>query len=322
MKKIQGVLLACALSAAAPAGAVDFPTHPITLILPLAAGSTADILARAIQPGLSQALGQSVIVENKPGAGGQIAMSYVAKSAPDGHTLVMGTNNTWAINLGLFKKLSYDPFKDFTPVAYLAGSTNVLIVSPDSPYDSVKSLIAGLRAEPGKLTFSSGGNGTSHQLSAELLKSMTHTSAEHIPYKGAAEGVSAVIGKQVTFGFYNTPSVSGLVKDGRLRALATTGKARSPLLPQTPTMIEAGVPGYLISVDFGLMAPAGTPADVVDKINAAARKVMKAPDLRKKLTGLGYEVFMDDTPAQFGAFIDADVKKWLPLVKQSGAHVD
>lgn len=326
MKTLQGVLLgavlACASLAVTPAEAAPFPDRPITLVVPLAAGSTADILARSIQPGLSQQLGQTVVVENKPGGGGQIAMSYVAKASPDGYTLVLGSNNTWAINLGLFSKLSYDPNKDFVPVAYLAGGSNVLVVPSDSPYRSVPELVSALKAQPGKLMYSSGGNGTTHHLSAELLLSITGTQAAHIPYRGAPQGVAAVMAHEVAFAFYNTPSVSGLVKEGKLRALAVTGEARSPLLPDVPTMMEEGVPGYVITVDLGLMAPAGTPPDVVAKLNAAARKVMDSAEQRQRLQGLGYEIFHDGPPSGLAAFIQADIAKWVPLVQRSGAKVD
>lgn len=326
MKTLQGVLLgavlACASLAVTPAEAAPFPDRPITLVVPLAAGSTADILARSIQPGLSQQLGQTVVVENKPGGGGQIAMSYVAKASPDGYTLVLGSNNTWAINLGLFSKLSYDPTKDFVPVAYLAGGSNVLVVPSDSPYRSVPELVSALKAQPGKLMYSSGGNGTTHHLSAELLLSITGTQATHIPYLGAPQGVAAVMAHEVAFAFYNTPSVSGLVKEGKLRALAVTGEARSPLLPDVPTMMEEGVPGYVITVDLGLMAPAGTPPDVVAKLNAAARKVMDSAEQRQRLQGLGYEIFHDGPPSGLAAFIQADIAKWVPLVQRSGAKVD
>ncbi|SAI71059.1 lipoprotein [Bordetella ansorpii] len=323
MKKILGVSLAMLAGSAWSAHAADtFPSHPITLVVPLAAGSTADILARAIQPELSRRLGQPVVVENKAGGGGLIAMSFVARAAPDGYTLVMGSNNTWAINKGLYKSLPYDPQKDFAPVAYLAGGSNVLIVKPASPYGSMQALVATMRAEPNRLTFSSGGNGTTHHLSSEYLKALTKTQAMHIPYRGAPQGVTAVMAGEVDFGFYNTPSVSGLVKEGKLKALATTGQSRSPLLPDVPTMQEAGVPGYLISVDFGLMAPAGTPDAVVTRLNREARAVMKDADMQKRLESLGYEVYRDDTPAQFGAFIQQDIDKWVPLVKQAGASVD
>ncbi|MBO1012050.1 tripartite tricarboxylate transporter substrate binding protein [Achromobacter sp. SD115] len=326
MKTLQGVLLgavlACASLAVTPAEAAPFPDRPITLVVPLAAGSTADILARSIQPGLSQQLGQTVVVENKPGGGGQIAMSYVAKASPDGYTLVLGSNNTWAINLGLFSKLSYDPTKDFVPVAYLAGGSNVLVVPSDSPYRSVPELVSALKAQPGKLMYSSGGNGTTHHLSAELLLSITGTQAAHIPYRGAPQGVAAVMAHEVAFAFYNTPSVSGLVKEGKLRALAVTGEARSPLLPDVPTMMEEGVQGYVITVDLGLMAPAGTPPDVVAKLNAAARKVMDSAEQRQRLQALGYEIFHDGPPSGLAAFIQADIARWVPLVQRSGAKVD
>lgn len=322
MKKVLGVCLAALACFSLSARADTFPSYPITIVVPLAAGSTADILARAIQPGLAKQLGANVVVEDKPGGGGLIAMGYVQHSVPNGYTLALGSNATWAIDKGLFKSLPYDPQKDFVAVAYLAGGSNVLIVRPNGKYGSVKSLVQAMRDHPNQLTFSSGGIGTTHQLSGEYLKALTHTQAMHVPYNGAPQGVNAVMAGQVDFGFYNTPSVVGLVKSGKLKALATTGEVRSPLLPDVPTMIESGVPGYVISVDFGLLAPKGTPPAVVERLNQAVRAVMKNPDVLQKLRVQGYEVFHDDTPAQFASFIQADIDKWVPLVKRSGAHID
>lgn len=313
-------LLASVLSKGALAA--EFPTHPVTLVVPLAAGSTADILARAMQPGLSKALGQTVVVENRPGAGGQLAMSYVAKQAADGYTIVMGSNGTWAINLGLYEKLPYRPVEDFAPVAYLAGGSNILIVKPSSPYTSVAALIAAMKAAPGKLTYSSGGNGTTHHLSSELLKSLTDTQAMHIPYGGAPQGVSAVMAGETDFGFYNTPSVSSLVKERKLRALAATGTIRTPMLPEVPTMMEAGVDGYVMSVDFGLLAPAGTPEDVILKLNQAANAAMAQPKLQETLKNYGFEVFEQGTPGDMAKRVKADIDKWVPIVRQAKAKVD
>src|SRR5690606_566339 len=235
MKKMLAAALLGNMLSVAPGLAAEFPSRPLTVVVPLAAGSTADILARAIQPALGAELGQTVVVENRPGAGGQIGMSYVAKQEPDGHTLVLGSNGTWAINVGLYKNLSYQPLRDFAPVSYLAGGSNVLIVKSDSPYRSVGDLLNAMK--DGKLTYSSGGNGTTHHLSAELLKALTGLPAAHIPYRGAPQGVTAVMAGETDFGFFNTPSVASLAKEGKLQALASTGMQRSPLLPETPTMI-------------------------------------------------------------------------------------
>lgn len=299
-----------------------YPDKPVVLYVPLAAGSTADILARTLQPELSKALGATVVVENRPGAGGSVAMQSAAKAAPDGYTLVLGATPTWAINLTLYKNVGYDPLKNFVPVAFLAGGSNVMVVNGKSPYRNVLDVVAKMKEKPGAMAFSSGGNGTSHHLSSVLLNSATQTQARHIPYRGAPQGVTAVIAGEVDFGFYNTPSVLPLIKSGQLKALAVTSVARSPLLPEVPTMQEAGVPGYEVSIDFGLMAPAGTPAAIVEKLNAAARKVVEMPEVKKTLEQQGYDSYHDYTPAQFTQFIQRDQEKWTPLVRQSGASVD
>ncbi len=318
--KLQAAAVALGLAAAATAQ--GFPDRPIQVIVPLAAGSTADILIRTIGPELQKALGQPVVVENRPGAGGAIAMKAVMAAAPNGYTLALGSTSTWGINVPLYAKLGYDPLKDFVPVAFLAGGSNVLIVKGDSPYQSVADLVAKMKAAPGSLTFSSGGSGTTHHLSSELLKYNTRTFATHIPYRGAPQGTFAVASGEVDFAFYNTPSVLSLVKAGKLKALAVTSAERSPLLPNVPTMQEAGIPNYHVSVDFGFMAPAGTPPDIITRLNAEARKVLKDPAIRQKLADAGFDNFQDLGAEQFGRFITGDIAKWTPLVKASGATAD
>ncbi|WP_235579076.1 tripartite tricarboxylate transporter substrate binding protein [Pseudorhodoferax sp. Leaf274] len=324
MKLISNLLAIALLLPLTQVWAVDsgYPSKPVTLIVPLAAGSTNDVLARAIQPELGRRLGQPVVVENKTGAGGQIGMQAVARAAPDGYTLILAASNTWAINVGLFKKLSYDPIKDFTPVAYLATASNALIVRGDSPWNSVKDMVDALRAQPGRFNFSSGGNGTSQHLGGELLKAITNTHAVHIPFGGAPQGVTAVTAGQVDFGFYNTPSVLPLVQDGRLKALAVTSRDRSVLLPGVPTMAEAGFKDYQMGVAIGVLAPAGTPPPVIAKLHAALEAIVADRDFRARLESRGYDTFKSMTPGQLGSFIQQEIAWWSPLVKRSGASID
>jgi tripartite-type tricarboxylate transporter receptor subunit TctC len=304
------------------ARAEPYPTHPITLICPLAAGSTTDIIARVIAGELTRSLGQSVIVDDRPGAGGTIAMRQVAKAPPDGYTIVFGTNSTLAINIGLYAKPGYDPVKDFAPILNIATSSNVLIVNPRGGIGSVAALIARAKAEPGKLTFSSGGNGTTHHLSAALLNKLAGLETIHVPYKGAPEGINAVISGEVTFGFFNTPNIVGLAREGTVQGLAVTSTMRSPLLPDLPTMVEAGVPGYETTVSFGLLAPAGTPEPIVARLHDDVVKILADTGLRAKLTEQGYDLLPPTPPSGFADQIKADIAKWVPIVHASGAVVD
>jgi tripartite-type tricarboxylate transporter receptor subunit TctC len=232
-----GAMAVILTAIAGGARAEPYPMRPITLVSPLAAGSTTDILARVIAAELGRSLGQSVIVDDRPGAGGTLAMRQVAKAAPDGYTIVFGTNATLAIDIGLYAKPGYDPIKDFAPILNVATSSNVLIVNPRGGIASVAELIARAKAEPGKLTFSSGGNGTTHHLSAALLNKLAGIETVHVPYKGAPEGINAVISGEVAFGFFNTPNIVGLAREGTVKGLAVTSMARSPLLPSLPTMV-------------------------------------------------------------------------------------
>ncbi len=322
MKTSLVIGVACSLCVAALANGQVFRARPVTLIVPLAAGSTADILARSISAELSKAWGQTVVVDNRPGGGATIGVAQAAKAAPDGYTLLMATNAAFAINVGLFSKLPYDPVKDFAPILAIATSSNVLIVSPGQPFKTPRDLIAEARAKPGQLTFSSGGNGTSHHLSGALLNAMAHIDTRHIPYKGAPQGVTAVITGEVTFGFFNTPNVVGLVKEGRARGLAVTSLQRSPLLPLLPTLSESGLPGYETTVSFGLVAPANTPAQIIERIHQDLVKVLAEAGLRERLVAQGYDLIPAGPPADYARRIKADIEKWVPIVKASGASID
>jgi tripartite-type tricarboxylate transporter receptor subunit TctC len=316
---IRSAAVLSSLALASAAQAQGYPSRPITLICPLAAGSTTDILARVLADGLSRTLGQNVIVDDRPGAGGTVAMRQVAKAVPDGYTLVMGTNAALAINVGLYQDLGYDSVKDFAPILNIATSSNVLIVPKDSPVKSLKELIAYAREKGDQATYSSGGNGTTHHLSGALMAKMAGLDATHVPYRGAPQGINAVTTGEVTFGFFNTPNLVSLVREGTVRGLAVTSAQRSPLLPSLPTMSEAGLEGYETTVSFGLVAPAGTPHAVIARLHDAAAKVLADMDLQAKLTAQGFDLLPIGTPEDYAVQIKADIAKWVPIVKASGA---
>ena len=303
------------------AHAEAYPSKPITMIVPFPAGGTTDILARAIGQELFKTLGQQVIVDNRPGAGGNIGSALVAKAAPDGYTLLMGTVGTHAINASLYAKMPYDTVKDFAPITQVAAVPNILVVNPTLPVKSVKELIAYAKANPGKLNFASSGNGTSIHLSGELFKTMAGVDMTHIPYKGSAPALTDLLGGQVNLMFDNMPSALPHVKAGKLRALAVTSGKRSPAAPDLPTIEEAGVPGYEASSWFGVLAPAGTPPDIVNKLNAEIVRILKTPEMKERLSSQGAEP-VGSSPGEFAAHIKAEMAKWAKVVKESGARVD
>ena len=298
-----------------------YPSKPVTIVVPFAAGGTTDILARIIGQALTAELGQSVVVDNRAGAGGNIGGQAAAKAAPDGHTLFMGTVGTHAINASLYKKMPFDPVKDFAPLTRVANVPNLLVANPAQPYKSVKDLIAYAKANPGKVNFGSSGNGSSIHLSGELFKSLAKVDMVHVPYKGSAPAVTDLLGNQIDIMFDNMPSAIQHVRSGKLAPLAVTTAKRSPELPNVPTIAEAGVPGYEATSWFGMFAPAGTPAPVLAKLNAAIVKLLAQPDVKKKINEQGAEVY-SETPEQFAAFIQAESVKWGKVVKESGASLD
>jgi tripartite-type tricarboxylate transporter receptor subunit TctC len=315
-----GVLLA-AMAAIAFAQAPAYPTKPIRLVVPFPAGGTTDILARAAAQKLTEAWGQPVVVDNRPGAGGNIGSELVAKAAPDGYTLEMGTVGTHAINASLYAKMPYDHVKDFFPVILVAGVPNVLVVHPSVPVNSVAELIAYAKANPGKLNFASSGNGTSIHLSAELFKVMSGVQMAHVPYKGSAPAVQDLLGGQVQLMFDNLPSALPHIKGGKLRALAVTSAQRAPVLPDVPTIAEAGLPGFEASSWFGVLAPAGTPPAIVAKLNAEIAKWLASPEAKEKLQAQGANV-AGGPPEEFAKHIAAETAKWAKVVKESGAKID
>jgi len=306
---------------AAGALAQNYPAKPIRLVVPFPAAGTTDILAREVAQRLSVLWGQSVVVDNRPGAGGNIGSDLVAKSAPDGYTLLMGTVGTHAINPSLYSKMPYDHVKDFTPVILVAGVPNVLEVTPSLPVNSVADLIKLAKEKPGQLNFASSGSGTSIHLSGELFKAMAGVDMTHVPYKGSAPAITDLMGGQVQLMFDNLPSSLGQIKAGKLRAIAVTSAQRAAALPNVPTIAESGVPGFEASSWFGILAPAGTPPAIVARINADVNQWLQSAEAKDKLLAQG-AVAAGGTPADFAAHIRAETEKWAKVVKISGAKVD
>jgi len=315
------VVAASVIGAQVAFAQATYPSRPVRVVVPFPAGGTTDILARAAAQKLSETWGQQAIVDNRPGAGGNIGSELVAKSPPDGYTLLMGTVGTHAINSSLYPKMPYDHVKDFVPVILVAGVPNVLVVNPSLPVNSVQELIAYAKANPGKLNFASSGSGTSIHLSGELFKTMTGVQMTHIPYKGSAPALTDLIGGQVQLMFDNLPSSLAFIKAGKLRALAVTSTTRSAALPDVPTIAESGVPGFEASSWFGLLAPAGTPRDIVTKINADTQKWLASPDAKEKLAAQG-ALAAGGSPEDFARHIQAETAKWARVVKESGAKVE
>ena len=321
---LAGACAAVAASALAPLSAsaqAAYPTKPVTIIVPFSAGGTTDILARIVGQALNTELGQSVIIDNRAGAGGNIGGALAAKAKPDGYTLFMGTVGTHAINESLYKKMPFNPIKDFAPLTRVANVPNLLVANPNQPFKTVKELIAYAKANPGKVNYGSSGSGSSIHLSGDLFKSMAKVDMVHVPYKGSAPAVTDLLGNQIGIMFDNMPSAVQHVRAGKLVPLAVTTAKRSPELPDVPTIAEAGVPGYEATSWFGMFAVAGTPKPVLDRLHAALAKVLKQSDVQKKIAEQGGEVVVD-TPEQFAAFIKTETAKWGKVVKESGATVD
>jgi len=315
------VTLAPALFAAQNVLAQSYPAKPVRLVVPYAPGGATDIISRAAAIELTKTLGQSVIVDNRAGAGGNLGSEMVAKSAPDGYTMVMSASSLHGITPFLYTKLNYDPNRDLVPVVVFASFANVLVLHPGVKANSVKELVALARAQPGKMTCASSGSGSTIHMSCEMFKQMLGLDITHVPYKGSGPAVADLMGGQVNIMFDNIPSAISHIRSGKLRALATTGPKRAAALPDLPTMIEAGVPGYESTAWFGLAMPAGTPKAIIDRMNADGQKAAKAPDFIKRMTDLGYEI-IGGTPEQMAAMIQDEIRRWGPIVKASGAKVD
>ena len=319
--------LACAaLVIALPAQAQSWPSKPVRIVVPFPPGGTTDIVARSLGAELQKMWQQPVIVENRPGAGGNIGAEAVAKSTPDGYTLLMGTVGTHAINQALFTqsgtKMPFDPVRDFVPVTLAASVPNVMIVNPKLPVTTVTEFIAYAKARPGQLNMASSGNGTSIHLTGELFKTVTGIYMVHFPYRGSAPAITDMLSGNMNVMFDNLPSALPHIKAGKLRALAVTSRTRSPALPDVPTIEEAaGLKGFDASSWFGLFAPAGTPAVIVDKVQADVAKALAVPEVRERFVSQGAQPG-GNTSAQFAAFIRAETDKWTRVVKFSNAKVD
>ena len=317
--KRRNLLQATSVAIALPslAWAQDkYPSKPITLICPYAAGGNADQRSRQIGRFLSTALGQPVIVDNKPGAGGNIGTEAVARAKPDGYTIGMGNFAPLAVNPTMFKKMNFDPAKDLVPVCLIEKGPLVLMVPANSPFKSVKDIMAAAKASPGKLSFASGGLGGSHHLSGEMFKSLAGVSITHIPYKGGAPATTDLMGGQVDMMFEQMYSAAPSIRAGKLRALAITSKTRSPLFPDLPTMAESGVPGFEVQNWQGLVAPAGTSAGLIKLLNETTNKALADPAIKEQMLGQGNELG-GGTPEQFAALIKAEADRWGKLVKSA-----
>jgi tripartite-type tricarboxylate transporter receptor subunit TctC len=313
-------LAAVALVCIAPAASAQtYPVKPIRLVVGFTPSGGVDINARLLAPKLTEYLGQQVIVENRPGAGTNIANELVAKSPPDGYTLLVNTAAV-AINLSLYKKVPFEA-KDFAPISILSMSPNILVVHTSVPVKTAKEFIALAKSRPGQLNYSSSGSGTTQHLSGELFALKTGIKMTHIPYRGTAPSLTALISGEVDLSFANIPAISAHVKAGRLRPLANTGPKRSPQLPEVPTMKEAGVPGVEVVVWYGIFAPAATPREVVAKLGDAIARAARAPDMQHKLQDLGAEP-VGNTPEEFSKLFREEVTRWAEVVKVSGARAD
>jgi tripartite-type tricarboxylate transporter receptor subunit TctC len=321
-RSIRRAALALAtLACTTIAFAQSYPTKTIKFLVPFPPAGSTDISARAVAGKLGERLGQPVVIENRPGAGGNIGTDVVAKAAPDGYTLIVGTVGTHAINASLYSKMPYDHIKDFAPVILLSSTPNVLVVHPSLPVNSVKDVINLAKSKPGELTFASSGSGTSIHLSGELFKSMAGLQMIHIPYKGSGPMQIDLISGQVNMSFDNLSAAMTQIKAGRLKALAVTGTSRSPMLPDLPTVAESGLPGYEATSWNGIFAPAGTPKEIIDKLNRELNAILQSPDTRKFFAEQGGEAG-GGTPEQLGAFVRSETVKWAKVVKESGAKVD
>jgi len=314
------IALLCA-GLATLAHAQGYPSKPVRIVAPFGAGSTIDIIGRLIAPKLTEALGQPVIVENRPGAGGMIGMDAVAKSAPDGHTLIIGALGPLAMNPALYPKTPFDPVKDFAAVCLLATGPVVIAVHPSIPAQTVKDLIDLAKKRPGQLNFGSPGVGSSPHLTGELFKLITKTDIVHVPYKGNAEAITDLIGGQLSIVFTGVPPVVPLAKAGKVRLLATTGKQRMPNLPEVPTIREAGIEGADVLIWYGVVAPAATPKDVVARLNREIVKIMNTPDVREKFSQQGVDP-ASSTPDEFAQMIRDEVTRWGKVIRSAGIKLE
>ncbi|MBX9813061.1 MAG: tripartite tricarboxylate transporter substrate binding protein [Burkholderiales bacterium] len=314
------ILFVTLLMVCVPAQAQTYPVKPIRIIVPFAPGGGADIIARILAQKMTDSWGQQVVVDNRAGASGNIGNELVAKAAPDGYTLLMASS-ALAINPSVYKSVPYDAVRDFAPITRPALLPNILVVHPSLPVKTVKDLVVLAKSKPGQISYASAGAGTGTHLAGEMFKIMAGVDMVHVPYKGGGAVISDLLGGQVALTFATLPSVMPYVKAGRLRAVAMTTTQRWPGLPEVPTIAESGFPGFEISTWIGLLAPAGTPKDVVGKLHGEMVRILKLPDVRERFESLGMEP-VGDTPDQFAQYIRSELAKYAKVVKQSGARVD
>jgi tripartite-type tricarboxylate transporter receptor subunit TctC len=305
---------------ALPAHAQSFPVKPIRIVVPLAAGGPGDVLARAVGQKLAEAVGQPVVIDNRVGANTNIGNEAVAKAAPDGYTLLMAAS-TLTINPSLYANLAYDPVKSFAPVTLVATTPLVVVVHPSLPVKSVKELIAFAKSRPGQLHYGSAGSGSTLHLAGEMFNTMAKVTIVHVPYKGVTNAFSDLMGGQISLMYPGAPIALPQVQAGKLRALATTGDKRSAAAPELPTVAEAGLTGYEVSVWYGVLAPAGTPAATIARLHGEVVKIVQSPEITARWATLGAEP-LHNTPDQFAAFVRNDLVKWTRVVRESGAKVD
>ena len=314
-----GLALACAM--ATPVAAADYPTKPITLIIGFAPGGPSDVMARILTKKMEEVLKQPLVIENRPGAGGSLAGTAVARSAPDGYTVLLATGSLLAINVSLYKNLGYDPEKDFEPISLIGMQTNVLYTHPSVPAKTLSELIAHAKANPGKLSFGSGGIGTPAHLAGELLKIEAKIDITHVPFRGTGPTLQNVIGGHVPMAFNPPSPLLPHLQSGAIRAIAITTLARTGALPDVPTVAESGFPGFEATTWHGLVAPAGTPKDVVAALHRAVHATLNDPAARKQLTELGIDL-APNSPDEFRAYIKSEIPKWAKIVQASGAKAE
>lgn len=317
---VSGALAALLLTAGL-AAAQSYPTRPVRMLVPFAPGGGTDISARVIGQKMTEALGQQVIVDNRTGASGHIAMEIAARAAPDGYTLIMSTVAPMAFSPALFPSLPFDPLKDYTPVALASSTVFLIVVPPSLPAKSVKELIALAKAQPGKLAYASGGTGGASHIATELFQLMSGTSMVHVPYKGGGAALPEVMSGQVSLLFADVIGARGFVAAGKLRALGVTSKVRSSIMKDVPTISEAGLPGYEMTSWNGALAPAGTPRPIVDRLNAVIVRILPQPDVAERLAGDGSE-FGKNTPEQFAAFVRSEYAKWGKIVRAAKIKIE
>ena len=321
-RKLQRIVVAALVALSATwASAQGYPARPIRLVVPFPAGGPLDVVARAIGQKLTEAWGQPVVIDNRPGAGGNIGADLVAKSAPDGYTILEGALSTHAVNVSLYSRMPYDPVRDFAPITLVAVTPNVLVLNPSVPAGTVKELIAYAKANPGKLSFGSGSNGSAGHLAGELFKTEAGVDMVHVPYKGAAPAMQALLAGDTQLMFDNLANTMQQVHAGKLKALAVTTEHRSALVPELPTLSEAGLPGFDVSTWWGFMAPAGTPKEIIAKWNTEVTRILSTPEMKAFFAQQGAEP-APTSPEAFAALIQREIAKYAKIVKASGAKVD